>query len=84
MLSASYQHGPAMIGAIFGTGTNGAYLEQVDKIKKLGDDFIKTQKTKGVGPYMIVNTEWGALDNKRAVLPITLFDAKLDRNSINP
>lgn len=83
MLSASYQHGPAIVGAIFGTGTNGAYLEQVSKITKLGDDFIKNQRER-IGPYMVVNTEWGALDNGRAVLPITLFDAKLDRESINP
>lgn len=83
MLSASYQHGPAIVGAIFGTGTNGAYLEQVAKLTKLGDAFIADQQ-KRIGPYMVVNTEWGALDNGRAVLPITLFDAKLDRESINP
>lgn len=62
MLSASYQHGPALVGAIFGTGTNGAYLEDVAKITKLGETFIKTQ-TEKIGSKMIVNTEWGALDN---------------------
>lgn len=62
MLSASYQAGPALIGAIFGTGTNGAYLEDLVNIKKLGADFIKEQAIK-TGPKMIINTEWGALDN---------------------
>jgi hexokinase len=47
---------------------------------------------------MVVNTEWGAMDNgvslsshlnielmgQRHVLPISIFDNKLDRESINP
>jgi hexokinase len=33
---------------------------------------------------MMVNTEWGAFDNAREVLPTTPFDSKLDRESINP
>lgn len=69
MLSASYQAGPALIGAIFGTGTNGAYLEDISKITKLGDDFIKTQTAK-TGAKMIVNTEWGALDNNVSLRPV--------------
>jgi hexokinase len=47
MLSSSYQNGPALVGAIFGTGTNGAYLEDMSKIKKLGEEFIKTQSPSG-------------------------------------
>lgn len=62
MLSSSYQHGPALIGAIFGTGTNGAYLEDLNKITKLGETYIKEQ-TEKVGGKMVINTEWGALDN---------------------
>jgi hexokinase len=33
---------------------------------------------------MMVNTEWGAFDNGRAVLRRTPFDNKVDRESINP
>jgi len=33
---------------------------------------------------MIVNTEWGAFDNERVVLPITLYDNQVDRLTINP
>jgi hexokinase len=33
---------------------------------------------------MVNNTEWGAFDNAREVLPTTPFDSKLDRESVNP
>ena len=68
-----------MLGAIFGTGTNGAYLEQVANITKLGNN-----PAAAAGGVMMVNTEWGAFDNGRAVLPRTPFDNQVDRQSINP
>lgn len=46
------------IGSIFGTGTNGAYLEKVENITKLGDSPARKN-----GGYMVVNTEWGAFNN---------------------
>lgn len=45
-------------GAIFGTGTNGAYVEDVHKIKKLAN----SPALQGV-EKMVVNTEWGAFNN---------------------
>ena len=45
-------------GSIFGTGTNGAYVERVENIKKLGDSDARKK-----GGYMVVNTEWGAFNN---------------------
>lgn len=33
---------------------------------------------------MVVNMEWGAFDLERRVLPMTMYDNKLDRKSINP
>lgn len=33
---------------------------------------------------MVINTEWGAFDCERLVLPMTVFDNKVDRESINP
>lgn len=33
---------------------------------------------------MVVNMEWGAFDKERRVLPLTVYDNKLDRESINP
>lgn len=69
-----------LLGAIFGTGTNGAYVEKLDKITKL-------QKTSDVDTStgnMIVNTEWGSFDNHLSALPNTKYDQDLDRESVNP
>jgi hexokinase len=66
LLSRSYQSGPALIGAIFGTGTNGAYIDKTRTVKKLGESMI-TEAEKGgehAGQFMVVNTEWGAMDNR--------------------
>jgi hexokinase len=60
-LSRSYQNGPALIGSIFGTGTNGAYIDKTRTIKKLGKEKIALAEESG--EYMVVNTEWGAMDN---------------------
>ena len=43
----------------FGTGTNGAYVEDAAKINKLGNSISTVQ-----GSKMVVNTEWGAFDNQ--------------------
>jgi hexokinase len=54
-----------LIGAIFGTGTNGAYIDRTRTIAKLGEEKIGLAEKGGeeAGQYMVVNTEWGALDN---------------------
>ncbi|EIW82474.1 hexokinase [Coniophora puteana RWD-64-598 SS2] len=79
LLSRAYNTGGCMLGAIFGTGTNGAYVESVSNITKLGK-----HPTAAAGGMMIVNTEWGGFNNSRSVLPTTPWDNKLDRESINP
>lgn len=65
LLSRSYQNGPALIGAIFGTGTNGAYIDKVETIEKLGKEAIAESQKGGpdAGEFMVINTEWGAIDN---------------------
>ncbi|KAH9983484.1 hypothetical protein BJV74DRAFT_776972 [Russula compacta] len=78
-LSRAYTAGGCVLGAIFGTGTNGAYLEQVANITKLGNSPAAAS-----GGVMMVNTEWGAFDNSREILPSTPFDNRVDRESINP
>ncbi|KIK42987.1 hypothetical protein CY34DRAFT_804313 [Suillus luteus UH-Slu-Lm8-n1] len=78
LLSRAYTSGGCILGAIFGTGTNGAYVEEVSKITKLGQNPV------AAGGEMIVNTEWGAFNNSRSALPTTPYDNKLDRESINP
>ncbi|KAI0723500.1 hexokinase [Earliella scabrosa] len=79
LLSRAYTGGGCILGSIFGTGTNGAYVERVENITKLGDSPARQQ-----GGFMVVNTEWGAFNNTRTVLPTTPFDNKVDRQSINP
>jgi len=80
LMSRAYFSGGCIVGAIFGTGTNGAYVEDLNKVKKLSKGAIE-----GARPEkMVINTEWGAFDNGRKVIPRTIFDNKLDRESINP
>lgn len=45
-------------GAIFGTGTNGAYVEKVKNIEKLGDAPVRKEDG-----HMVINTEWGGFNN---------------------
>jgi len=71
-----------LLGAIFGTGTNGAYVEKLDKITKLKDSATGSYD-KSTGE-MIVNTEWGSFDNSMSVLPSTPYDDTLDQESNNP
>ncbi|EKM59569.1 uncharacterized protein PHACADRAFT_250162 [Phanerochaete carnosa HHB-10118-sp] len=79
LLSRAYTAGGCILGAIFGTGTNGAYVEKIENITKLGDSPARKN-----GGHMVVNCEWGGFNNNRSVLPSTPFDNKLDRESINP
>jgi hexokinase len=65
------------IGAIFGTGTNGVYLEQISKISK---DIGEHDKSTG---EMFLSTEWGSFDNKLSVLSKTRYDEEVDTASVN-
>ncbi|SCU95105.1 LAMI_0F01002g1_1 [Lachancea mirantina] len=74
----------AVIGCIFGTGTNGCYMEKIENIKKLPEDvrasLIQEGKTE-----MIINTEWGSFDNELKHLPTTRYDVDIDQKySSNP
>lgn len=68
----------SILGAIFGTGTNGAYIEKTTNIKKP----IQGEYDKSTGE-MVVNTEWGSFDNQLNVLPNTAWDKALDDESVN-
>jgi hexokinase len=68
-----------ILGAIFGTGTNGAYLEKLSKVTKP----LEGKYDKSTGD-MVVNTEWGSFDNELTVLPTTKYDIQLDAESVNP
>lgn len=68
-----------LLGAIFGTGTNGAYVEKTQNIKKS----VEGEFDKSTGE-MVINTEWGSFDNQLNVLPNTSYDIELDQKSVNP
>ncbi|KAL2158329.1 hypothetical protein VTH06DRAFT_4377 [Thermothelomyces fergusii] len=72
------KHG-SILGAIFGTGTNGAYIEKLANLKKglVGEYDDSTG-------HMVINTEWGSFDNELNVLPTTKWDDALEKGSINP
>lgn len=70
------------LGAIFGTGTNGAYVEKLDRITKM-DNIEHSDYDKSTGE-MIINAEWGSFDNHLSVLPNTKYDQQLDADSNNP
>ncbi|KAI9313612.1 hexokinase-domain-containing protein [Dichotomocladium elegans] len=77
LMALSYGKPETAMGVIFGTGTNACYYEKITNI-------TKWQGGKTAFEDMVVNTEWGAFDNERKVLPVTIYDRKLDRESINP
>ncbi|PGH29740.1 hexokinase [[Emmonsia] crescens] len=86
LMARSYcsgQHTKALIGAIFGTGTNGAYVEKLSRVTKLNEINSASKYDKTTGE-MVINIEWGSFDNHLSVLPNTRFDADLDTHSVNP
>ncbi|KAF9191232.1 glucokinase [Haplosporangium sp. Z 767] len=74
LLAHSYKNPNTFMGAIFGTGTNGSYIETAQNIKTMKTD----------AGEMIINIEWGNFDKDKTILPVTIHDNKLDRESINP
>ncbi|KAG4089032.1 hypothetical protein H8356DRAFT_1280520 [Neocallimastix lanati (nom. inval.)] len=77
LISHAYNDPQTLVGVILGTGTNAAYVEKIENVKKW----------KGAIPAsgeMIINCEWGAYDEEKAMLPLTQYDNKLDAESQNP
>ncbi|KAL2757802.1 hypothetical protein ACRALDRAFT_2025516 [Sodiomyces alcalophilus JCM 7366] len=82
LLARSYtagEGGHTLLGAIFGTGTNGAYIEKLSNIKKP----IEGEYDDSTGE-MIINTEWGSFDNQLNILPSTTWDSEIDKETVNP
>jgi hexokinase len=68
LLAGAYSTGGCLLGAIFGTGTNGAYVEDQGALKKLSGNTA----VPGDGQKMIINCEWGAFDNAVSFLAPTI------------
>lgn len=87
LLARSYtgenKEGLTSIGCIFGTGTNGAYNEKLENIKKLPTEIYNDLKSKNID-HMVINTEWGSFDNDLELLPVTKYDEEVDKLSVNP
>lgn len=73
-----------LLGAIFGTGTNGAYVEDLSRVSKMTSGASEVGEFDKSTGQMIINTEWGSFDNSMTVLPNTPYDIALDRESVNP
>jgi hexokinase len=77
MIASAYNDPDTIIGAIFGTGCNAAYMENVGAIKKLKTDLPPDTP-------MAINCEYGAFDNEVRVLPRTKYDDAIDKQSPKP
>ena len=81
-LAAAHYHDPkAFVGVILSSGSNAAYVEQVAKIAKLGDE-VRARYNDDA--KMIVVTEWGSFGEDGGILPTTEVDAEIDKMSSNP
>ena len=76
MIASAYNDPKTIIGAIFGTGCNAAYLEDcrsIPKVSGLPGEML-----------MAINCEYGAFDNRHRVLPRTSYDERIDNESPRP
>ncbi|KAI2794259.1 Glucokinase [Penicillium oxalicum] len=89
LLTRAYTSGRdvSTLGAvIFGTGTNAAYVESVRNLTRIQVGTKRAEQNEGQdeGGIMVINSEWGALDDEMAVLPRTELDDQLDAASVDP
>ena len=87
LVAHAFSEPTTQIAAILGTGSNAAYNESVDRIKK----FSICENAKN--PSMLINTEFGAFnpdfsptgkEPKGKILSRTKYDIKIDSCSKNP
>lgn len=81
LLTRSYTSGQkvsTLCAVIFGTGTNAAYVEKLANVRRL-----KNSNADADG-IMVINSEWGSLDDEMKVLPRTALDDELDAASVDP
>lgn len=84
MVAPAYNDPDTIIGAIFGTGCNAAYMASISDIKKLSSN--NGEHTNGFNEKdkMAINCEYGAFDNAHRVLPLTRFGSQIDAESPPP
>ncbi|KAG2172327.1 hypothetical protein INT43_004869, partial [Umbelopsis isabellina] len=100
LLAHNYRSLDTLLACTVSRGTNAAYWEKVSDIPKLakpeakkpvkGDDTdINMSKLElsepSQGDEMIINTEWGSFGDDHAdLLPLTMYDNRVNRESTNP
>ncbi|OAP61582.1 hypothetical protein AYL99_03785 [Fonsecaea erecta] len=93
LIASAYNDPKTIIGAIFGTGCNAAYMERTYHIPKLqrngpsSNGTTATAETKDAesdDSFMAINCEYGAFDNSHAILPRTRYDELIDEQSPRP
>ena len=82
MIASAYNDPKTIIGAIFGTGCNAAYMANLSSIGKMKDS--DRQKAGEQSDKMAINCEYGAFDNAHRVLPWTKYDKQIDAESPRP
>ncbi|WOK91447.1 hexokinase-2 [Canna indica] len=70
-----YDDSDVVVAVILGTGTNAAYIERIDAIKKWQGPIPNSGS-------MVINMEWGNFNSSN--LPMTCYDQALDVESLNP
>lgn len=90
MVASAYNDPETIVGAIFGTGCNAAYMASLSDIKKLDSDddrirdFKNNQRNGTHEEKMAINCEYGAFDNAHRALPRTTYDKRIDEESPRP
>ncbi|TKX25491.1 hexokinase-1 [Elsinoe australis] len=82
MIASAYNDPATIIGAIFGTGCNAAYMEKLGRITKLKSHPVASSLSPDTP--MAINCEYGAFDNSLQVLPRTKYDEQIDDASPRP
>ena len=82
MIASAYNDPKTIIGAIFGTGCNAAYMANLSSIGKMKDSDRRAASAQS--DKMAINCEYGAFDNAHRVLPTTKYDAQIDAASPRP
>lgn len=83
LIASKYKDPDTIIGAVFGTGCNAAYIEKIKNIPKM-KLYADSRGHEGDDDVMAINCEYGAFDNSHTVLPRTSYDEIIDRESPRP
>lgn len=84
LVSHSYINPSTRVAVILGTGTNAAYVEKIGNMGKWQRQLGSPGKATIKSGEMVINTEWGAFDNKKNIIPRTQYDDLLDEASSVP